>query len=365
MNCSTQMKIRKIALLATLPAAVMVANAQADGPEVYGKLNVSLQRNDVTVNTPGADILSNWSLDSNASRFGIKGSTELDGGLKGIYKLEFSTAVDSGDATLGARNSYVGVQDTWGTAIGGKFDTPTKEIRGKIDQFADYKVADIANVLVGQQRPSNIVMYSSPKIADDITINAAIIPGENTGVSPGKHNNHAADGTSASVVYDTKDIYVALSEDSHVDSGVLWFSEATSGVDIWGTETNIIRLAAEMKIDTLVVGAILQDAKDSDTNLIVNGFTKQQGAILSAAYTMDKETFKAQFGHSKIDVQNSAQNDAKLNSISLGLDHSLGKGAKAYVYLAQVKTDNMKAGVNAQGVKETDNTLGIGFEQKF
>jgi len=165
------------------------------------------------------------------------------------------------------------------------------------------------------------------------------------------------------VVYDSKEFYVALSEDSHVDSGVMWVSGATSGSNIWnsgaGKETNLIRLAANVKLDALVLGAILQDAKDSDTT--VAGFDKQKGAILSAAYTMDKETFKAQFGHSTTDNATAGKNDAKINSLVLGLDHSLGKGAKAYVYLAQVKTESFAA----SGVKEKDSTLGIGFEQKF
>jgi predicted porin len=361
------MKLRKLALLAALPAAIMVANAQADGPEVYGKLNVSFQKTSISNNQTTYDT-HNWELDSNASRFGIMGSTTLDGSLKGIYKLEFGTSVDNGDSSLTDRNSYVGVMDDWGTVIGGKFDSPTKEARGKIDQFIDYKMADAGNVLVGNVRPNNIVMYSSPKIADNITVNAALIPGEGNGTGgsgANTGNNHVADGASGSVVFDANDLYLALAVDSHVNSGQMMQNgnvSPTAALGGWGKETDIVRLAGQIKVmDSLSLGAILQSAKDIDSSqyLTTGNADKQKGAILSAAYTMDKETFKVQFGHSKTEVIGAK--DVTINSLTLGADHSLSKTAKAYAYVTGMKVRDIPG--NTADQKES--TVGIGFEQKF
>jgi predicted porin len=364
------MKLRKLALLAALPAAVMVANAQADGPEVYGKLNLSFQ--DTRVTNAGAYDTKDWELDSNASRFGIMGSTTLDGSLKGIYKLELGTSIDNGDSSLTDRNSYVGVMDSWGTVIGGKFDSPTKEIRGKVDQFIDYKMADMANVLVGNVRPNNIVMYSSPKIADNITINAAIIPGEGNdvgGPGTGTGNNHVADGSSGSVVFDTSDLYLALAVDSHVNSGLMNQNGNVSPTAVgapsltqWENETDILRLAGQVKVmDDLALGAILQTAKEVNSGqyLTTGNPDKQKGAILSAAYTMDKETFKAQFGHSVTEIIGA--NDVTINSLTLGVDHSLSKTAKAYAYATGMKVRDIPGNTS----DEKESTVGIGFEQKF
>ena len=87
---------------------------------------------------------------------------------------------------------------------------------------------------------------------------------------------------------------------------------------------------------------------------------------------MNKETLKAQYGHAKYDIA-----DTKVNSLSLGWDHSMSKTAKAYVYVSELKGTDAPAialtapdtvSITGSPVANNDatvRTLGIGFEQKF
>jgi len=247
------MKTSKILLLAALPAAIMAANVQA-APEVYGKLNVSLQQE--TQDAGASNTQDNWKLESNASRVGVKGSADLGNtGLKGVYKLEYGTDVANGDGGTGwtSRNSYLGVQGSWGTVIGGKFDTPTKEAQGKVDLFNDYQWADITNVISGENRASQIIMYSAPKMGG-VVMNVAVIPGQSSSTVAGGGEG-PADGVSASAVYDTDNLYLAAAIDSDVSDNVALALPTGNA----GTEKNSLRLVGQFKATSAIaLGAILQ-----------------------------------------------------------------------------------------------------------
>ncbi|MFT5483563.1 MAG: putative porin, partial [Halieaceae bacterium] len=121
-----------IAVLAASSVLSAPGLLMADGPldgSLYGKVNVSV------VN--GED---QWELNSNASRMGVKGKTEISDGLYAIYKAEFEMCVDDGDCkgqTLTQRNIIGGIQGKYGTLWAGKHDTPTKIAQNKIDLFND------------------------------------------------------------------------------------------------------------------------------------------------------------------------------------------------------------------------------------
>ena len=99
---------KSIAIIAASSALASPAVLMADGPldgAVYGKVNVSI------VNADSGD--DQWELNSNASRLGVKGKTEISDGLYAIYKAEFEMCVDDGDCkgqTLTQRNIIGGIQ---------------------------------------------------------------------------------------------------------------------------------------------------------------------------------------------------------------------------------------------------------------
>jgi predicted porin len=301
----------------------------ADGPidsTIYGKVNVSV----VNADTGSTD---QWKLNSNASRLGVKGKTEIADGLYAIYKAEFEIAVDDGDTkgqTFNQRNIMAGIRGGFGTVWAGKHDSPTKLAQNKIDLFNDLE-GDIKNTFEGENRVSNIVAYTSPNI-NGFATTVAMIPGEGVDVDgDGNDDTGLTDGISYSVSYTKDNLYIAVAGDQDVDS------------------QDLMRIVAQYKIDALKLGVMYQQNED---NL---GTKDESGFFVSAAYKLDsKTTLKAQYGS----IEDDADGD-KEDTMSLGADYKLAKGTKLYVFY----TDNTDSSV---GEADTDATAyGLGMEHKF
>ncbi|MCR8924239.1 porin [Dasania sp. GY-MA-18] len=327
------MKPSNLALaIAALSGAVLATPALAENDiTIYGKANLSL--NQVDYETDPED---QWNLTSNASRIGVKGSVAINDELKAIYKMEYEVAIDDGDSDgdeFKQRNIYVGLQGTWGTVIGGKHDTPTKLIGKPVDRFNDLELGDIKNLLEGENRESNIVIYSSPKFAENFSASVAFIPGEDSDDSDGETNDGLADATSIALSFKNEQVYAAIANDSEVDG--------------W----DLTRLAADFTLsDKAKAGFIFQDGELSD------GDVEQTGYIFSGQYTIDKIVLKAQYGMSTYDF---GAIETDLTQITIGADYKINKAVKAYTYYSNIETDI-----------ETDTTyddsvFSVGLEVKF
>lgn len=323
-------------LLALAIGSMVVAPsvAMADkGPIVYGKANVSFENQD-------NDVEDAWKLQSNASRLGVKGDLDLDfNQVKAVYKAEFEISVDDGDKdgeTFSQRNIYGGfAHDAMGTLIAGKFDTPLKVSQGKIDQFNDLQ-GDIKNIMAGENRTSNIVQYSTPRFADALSVNVALIPGEDQ--EEGTDENGVADAVSSSIVFDQGMFYGAVAYDSEIEDELV----ADSTMD---GRLNILRATGLVRLDMFELGALYQLAEEED------GEGEEDSYLISGAVKFDRVKLKAQYGLTKADLS-----DEELTLIGVGADYKLAKKSKVYAYFSQVEQDI--------GDQE-DTTFGVGFEHKF
>jgi hypothetical protein len=420
--------IKKLALLAALPAAILAANSAMAGVEVYGKVNVSMQQESADTDNGGVsaaapavqngDIYDSSAWESNASRFGIKGSTDLgDTGLKAVAKIEYEVFVDDGvDGSSGdelkQRNIYGGLQGGFGTVIAGKFDTPMKESQGKVDLFNDYILGDINSVLlVGENRADNIVMYSTPKMESGFGAHLALMNGEDSGVDTvsGSYteNNSIGDFVSASVNFETDSLYLALAHDTGSAATSVAPAAATTLAQIAGQTAGaeISRFVAQWKpVNALALGVIYQTA-DSAENNNTNGadaigvfggskapfgstanwsqaFDEQDGYILSAQYTLqDTHVFKLQYGMSEANAIDQTAtgtvtlqpswnvtsadggDDIEISLLSIGYDYKLDKKSKLYAYYSDYQAEqqdelNAKREINA-------DTFGVGYEYSF
>jgi len=322
--------MKKVLLSAAVASTLSMASyGFADGPidsTIYGKVNVSV----VNADNGSAD---QWKLNSNASRLGVKGKTEIADGLYAVYKAEFEIAVDDGDTkgqTFSQRNIMAGIRGGFGTVWAGKHDSPTKLAQNKIDLFNDLD-GDIKNTFEGENRVSNIVAYTSPNI-NGFATTVAMMPGEGADLDgDGNDDTGLTDGISYSVSYTKDNLYIAVAGDQDVDS------------------QDLMRIVAQYKIDALKLGVMYQQNED---NL---GTKDESGFFVSAAYKLDsKTTLKAQYGS----IEDDADGD-KEDTMSLGADYKLAKGTKLYVFY----TDNTDSSV---GEADTDATAyGIGMEHKF
>lgn len=292
------------ATIAAVIALPFSATALAEGPidgKVYGKLNTAL-----VVQDDGST--EDTSLMNNASRLGFTGKTDLGDGLKAVYKLEYeiapdeTAADDGGSGIFKQRDAWLGLETPYGTVLGGSHDTPLKLAQGKIDLFNDLPVGDIKNVVNGEVRAQDIMIYASPKF-NGVSILAA---------SQAQENGDGDNGTSASVSFEQNGIYASLAVDQDVAT------------------YDAIRLAAQYKQDDFTVGAIFNQSEKSD-----GSSDKKDGWVLSGSYRIEKTTLKLQL----------AQGDEKSMGrefLAAGADYKLGDKTKLFAFYAGYEDDASK-----------------------
>lgn len=142
-------------LIALAVAAAFSAPAFADNSNVtvYGKINADFE----TIQNDKAAISSINQVQSNASRFGLKGSEDLGDGLGAIWQLEVQVdPAGNGGAGAnspfnGTRNSNVGLKGNFGTVFLGNWDTPYKTTHNKVELF-DNATSFTATKLIGNAK---------------------------------------------------------------------------------------------------------------------------------------------------------------------------------------------------------------------
>ena len=288
------MKLKILSMLLLVPVLYL----QSEEPTVYGKLWISVESQDTASGTE-VDMVSN------ASRLGIKGSMDFGEGIEAIYQAEYEvdpvdgTADESKDRTFKQRNSFVGLKGSVGTIFLGKHDTATKKSQKKIDLFNDL-AGDIKNILQGENRMSDLVGYTTPKINGfSATFNA--IKG-----TEGLGDDSIGDSTSTSISYDSENFYIALAFDSEL-----------KGYDS-------TRLTLQIPFNRSQLGIMFQDSKKLSTGV------EEDGYIISFSQKVgDKGTLKFQ----------QAESDMKLDSgkqFSFGYDYKLSSKAKAFFFFTDL-----------------------------
>ena len=296
------------------------------GGKVYGKANLSLVSQD-----DGRS--SEWDLNSNASRLGIKGESKISEGLTVVYQVEYEVCIDSGECkgkTFKQRNTFAGLKGNFGMVWTGTHDTPTKLAAKKVDLFNDLE-GDIKNAFEGENRVSNIVAYTSPKM-NGFSATLAMIPADGEDVDQdGQDDTGLSDGMSYSINYTNDNLYLAIAGDQDID------------------EQDLVRMIAQYQIDALKLGFLYQKNQD---NL---GSKDESGYFVSAAYKTDSNiTLKAQYGTIEDDVDGDEE-----QTLSLGADYKLAKNTKLFMFY----TDNTDSKIGLGDAEFT--AFGIGMEHKF
>jgi len=161
--------------------------------------------------TPGK-AFRGWDLNANdrGDRLGVKGSEDLDGGIKAIYQIELGIPMTDTDGIaangdpgrISMRNSFVGLASQWGSLLVGRHDTPTKLSTGRLDLFAD-TLADY-NYTIGfdDVRADNSVLYLSPDFWG-FQVSGALMPGGGATIAdgPNTNSNSIAAGWSAALSF--------------------------------------------------------------------------------------------------------------------------------------------------------------------
>jgi predicted porin len=184
------MKLLKPTLVAIAIAACTSSQAQTANVTLYGSIRANVEYAKYSGPAPSKKIMS---LENVSSRWGMRGSESLGGGLNAIFQLESGFAVDTGAGGAGnqifSREAWVGLQGGFGTVKLGYGLTPYDDVLGmahhqganswenrnngvgggagfaKRDLFTNYISGAQCNSSAMDARYGNAISYETPNAA--------------------------------------------------------------------------------------------------------------------------------------------------------------------------------------------------------
>lgn len=168
-----------------IAAAVMLSTSAFAQSSVtlYGVLDVGVQYRTGLPTAGGKSSLDMTSGGMAGSRWGLRGTEDLGGGLKGVFVLESGFNLDTGTSAqnnrLFGRKAYVGLAGNWGQLTLGRHETPAFDFALQFDPMvlANYSLATQDGAFAG--RADNSIKYSAN--FSGVTVNALYSFGANTG----------------------------------------------------------------------------------------------------------------------------------------------------------------------------------------
>jgi predicted porin len=292
-----------------------------------------------------------------ASRFGLRGSEDLGGGLKAIFLMESGFAPDTGASNQGGRlfgrQAYVGLQGNWGTISFGR-QYSYMYIVGIGDTLGgNIYTAGLLDPYLANARLDNSIVYKGT--FDGLTVGASYSLGRDTVASAaggGCAGESAADSkacrdVSAMVQYIAGDWGLAL-----------------AGERMWGGGGN---------------GSPLPLSSQTDTRAYISGFYKvgranfgggfvrrnNEGSStpksnfwhVGVSYVIDAIQLDAQYG--RLDIKDSA-NDAQV--LAARATHHFSKRTSAYVTAGRMKNQGLSA-ISIDGGNATGSNPAPGVSQ--
>jgi len=340
--------MQKKLLSLAVAAAVTAPTAVLADATLYGRAHVSIDYFDIKSDV-GERQFKGWALskgpegkgNSRASRIGLKGSEDLDGGLKAIYQVELDVpltnerdnhiANDEANSAIKMRNSYVGLKGGFGTFLVGRHDTPLKTSTAKLELFDD-TVADYKGTVGFEDlRFDSTILYVSPDFAG-FKFTGAIMPGGGSVLSMNNNpsaNNNAdglTEGYSLSTIYENGPWFGSLAYESR-------------GSEFGRTSTNVTPEDFKLWRVGLGIrdwmGLTLSGIYEKWTDFEFREDNEADLWQIQAGYTMGNSMLKAMYGQQDRDKTDTEDR----TTWAIGIDHDFTKRTKAYALYTEVDYD--------------------------
>jgi predicted porin len=322
-------------LIALAVAAAMSAPAFADNANVslYGKAFLDFEHVTNDKQNPG----SANRVQTNASRFGIKGSEDLGDGLKAFYQYEVQMDADGNGGNglgNGTRNTGVGVEGGFGKVIYGIWDTPYKVSRNTIELFDNATVFSALNLMgrangaAGKNyntRKSNVLAYVTPSFGP-VSATLAYSPDE----APVAPANKYVVTFAANMNMAEEGIYAALAYEIRNDASVTTKKDTAT------------RLVGKFTLGDVWVGATIE-------RLLVNtalasNYT-QSNVELATQYKMGPSSIGLSYvkaGKTNVDKTGASQ-------VSLRYGYNFSKRTEVFAAYTTLKNDAVDAAIAGSG----------------
>ncbi|MBL8311144.1 MAG: porin [Burkholderiales bacterium] len=321
---------KKLVALAVSAIAAGAASAQTANVTLYGVVDtyVANIRTTAGKNAAGATVAGGTvnALDAgglSGSRWGLRGSEALGGGLNAVFTLE--NGFDSSTGGLGqggrlfGRQAYVGLTGAFGALTVGRQYAPIFYTGADADVDGYSNFSTITNQFLlaagGALRNDNAINYKTPNMGG-LTANLQWAMGEVAG------NTSAGRILGANLAYNNGPINAGI---GYVDN------KNASGVSAQRTWL----VGGSYNAGVANIGGEYHEIKNPITG------SKWKGWSLGASVPLGAASLVAQFGQLK-------NGSAKQTAINLGANYTLSKRTDVYARFANAD-NNANAGVEAAG----------------
>jgi len=337
-------------------AASGVASAQSS-VTLYGLVDAYVGTSRIKTSAPGLAATSTRQtvVDSggfNTSRFGLKGSEDLGGGLKANFMLEAGFNVDSGAAnsysnpftptvassqnqnSVFGRQSWVGLSSGFGEVRVGKMWTPYDEVKGSGAAAFDANIFAPATGVWSsnnyRDRPGNAIYYATPSFSG-FSAAAMYSFGENktTTASAGKiasfNVQYAGGPLAAALAYQTeKNGGASLNTvttkftqlNGSYDFGPAKLLAAYGHVKDGSDKAKEFQVGVDVPLGAVTVSGGVARSK---ITLGAGGEVKSTGVGLAAKYDLSKRTFL--YTGLQLAKNEIARSEVKTDTFAVGVQH--------------------------------------------
>lgn len=323
------MTLRPFALSALALAAATAAHAQAPASssvQIYGVVDAYLQ------SANGASSLNRvQSGGLNGSRFGVRGSEDLGGGLRAVFTIESGINLDDGSFGQGAfwgRQAWVGLATPYGQVSLGRQYGSIYHLTSDFSEFSNGPVGPSTSVIGGfrgyepvrgsaatatgnggPSRNNNSIKFETPNFSG-FKAGALLGLGE---VSGGTNETRIAD-VYGRYTAGPLDVMLSLQDDK----------SAAATLDV----RTVSAAAAYQFGDFRVTGGLIQVNDRNATD--VDG----EGYWVGGSWRTGANLFKAQYVLNKL-----KDGDGKTQAFGVGYQYDLSKRTALYSSLTQFKNE--------------------------
>ncbi len=315
--------MKKILIASVIATAFASAHAQSN-VTLYGKIDLWMGTTKQVGSQMGSGGLA-------GSRWGLKGSEDLGGGLNAIFLLEsgFSADIGAGGGGFG-RQSYVGLSGGWGELKLGNVFTPLDDINGAANSGFDSALSATSNVWLGyNSNPGAQVYYASPDIGGFSGAVSTSLTRQKADTVTSLHLKYSSGPVFAGFSYQTDKQTVSGANVKHTllngsydfgpakllasyrnikaaDNGTGKANEFQLGVDVPVSERVTVSAGFASSKTKTPAGAVARDA---------------DGYGLAASYTLSARTV-VYGGYQRSDVKAPGATTVKDHLVAVGINHS-------------------------------------------
>ena len=131
---------------------------------LYGVADLGYNTDKKTVGVNATKVTGLTSILS-GSRFGMKGTEDLGGGLKANFLMEYSVQPDESTTSMANRQSYVGLEGGFGSVNLGRQYTQIHGVQGAFDANGNATAAGWLGGGTSTVRQSNAIVYTTPNFS--------------------------------------------------------------------------------------------------------------------------------------------------------------------------------------------------------